>query len=65
MSNRLELPSDLISLIEKRELDDRREIARREAEAIAQRAEERRTGQDRRQEPRRAADSGDRSSEGV
>ncbi len=56
MSNRLELPDDLISLVEKRDRDDRRELARREAEAIARRADERRSGQDRRQSPRREAD---------
>ncbi|QDV74255.1 hypothetical protein [Botrimarina mediterranea] len=44
MSNRLELPDDLASLIEKREQDDRRQAAAGPPSAIG----ERRSGVDRR-----------------
>ncbi|MEO1497075.1 MAG: hypothetical protein AAFV43_07995 [Planctomycetota bacterium] len=62
MSNRLELPDDLNSLIEKRDGDERRHAERRgedtpqpAAEPTAE-ADERRGGDDRRDSPRRSDD---------
>lgn len=52
MSNRLELPDDLASLVEKREQDDRRQLSDGPPTAIG----ERRTGADRRDEDIREED---------
>ena len=59
MSNRLELPDELNSLIEKRESEDRREAERRAAESPVASDEERRTSSDRRQADRRSDEAVD------
>lgn len=57
MANRLELPADLISLIEKRELEDRRTEERRtESTASLDIPEDRRNNSDRRDAERRSPD---------
>lgn len=57
MANRLELPADLISLIEKRDLEDRRKESRRtEPTASADIQPDRRNNSDRRGAERRSPD---------
>lgn len=57
MSNRLELPADLISLIEKRELEDRRVSERRTEQATSSdMPADRRDNPDRRDDERRSVD---------
>ena len=56
MPNRLNLPADLASLIEKRENEERRQAERRTETDAAANEVEQRSGQDRRSETRRDDD---------
>ncbi|QDT69037.1 hypothetical protein MalM25_19630 [Planctomycetes bacterium MalM25] len=56
MSDRLELPDELASLIEKREQEERREAERRTESQAVPAEDDRRTGLDRRSQQRRGDD---------